>query len=294
MAPYVDHGLAGFQHDVELKDRAAVGKHANEGAEIPSAWQHLAKGATIGKRVVYPFKAGDSVTGLHASTPLNLLQIRAVDDYEEQLSIILCPPQIINGVTVLDPNDVQNLSGEATNIGVGVNTNSVFLNPTAIVEWGAGGVSCIAEVDFINGANINLCASYVRVSAVLRRLAISSGALVLSAFIGPGRPKTIGAQKTINLLLNKDGTSAFTPVPAFAKEVFLTGYDIVDESALFTGNILFYDGTGVSGVGLSQFQFTPTTNSPIRIPNGAAYFRVINKSSVAHEMFINAIFDLSI
>lgn len=297
--PRVDMGYASFEGDIRHKLAQEAQAKSNQGAEIPSSWQHLAAGATLGKRVALSYVAGNSVSGLHSAQTLNLIQVRTDDGHAHQLSVILCPPQTFAPsaeiVALIASGDVQRASGEATNGELGTGTVAIFPNPTAIIEWGTGGVSSTAEVDFVNGANINLCAAFVRISATLRRPSTVTDIYVLSAFIGPGYPKTIGAQKTIICgTLAQNVSSIIFPVPSFSKKIFLTAIDNVDESQLFTGRIKFYDGAGITKHALSQLEFTPASGDSVAIPAGAAYFQVTNTSVGAHAMNVNAIFDLSI
>ena len=94
----------------------------------------------------------------------------------------------------------------------------------AIIEWGIGGASSVAIVDYLDGQVINLIASYVRVSAVQQMIPIEPVpatpiAPTASAFATPGHlPQARSPQRTLgdNRAIHAGATYPIL-VPPFAR-----------------------------------------------------------------------------
>jgi hypothetical protein len=290
-------------------------KGNNLPGNIPlTGWAALMEKQTLGKRVV--IRVGDTGEGQKLPSPVNILSIQNADQFAIQLNVTLSPPRFIfDSPALANIGNVQDATGEAGNTDLIV---GAFVRSFAIIEWGIGGVSEKAEVDFSNGLCINLNASFVRITAALIKDAgeiISPGAYVFSAFIGPGFTKARNAQKTIHATRN-GGTDQFFnaapqlsdmfAVPVYSKAVTLCGIQIPgggDPGAnnQFSGTIQFFRGNPVAPFGLNmlcEYFFNESSHEPVNVPNGAYYFLVKNLTPTAPaagaNTIINVIFDLAI
>jgi hypothetical protein len=159
-----------------------------------SPWGRMAKGGAIGKKTVLLYNAQE--TG-RQSSPVPILTV-AGDDLDAQPCVLtLLPPLIIPlpFTGLLSGANLQNLTGEQNNLEQTGNFPGTAEPPLwppfeAVVEWGIGGASARATVDFANGVVVpNLMASWIRVHAISpvgSAVTGTSAAYVLYAFLGPG------------------------------------------------------------------------------------------------------------
>jgi hypothetical protein len=262
---------------------------------------------------------------------LNLLTIAGEDGVAEQLCITIIPPMVVpsaqfpGGVVPAD-GSIQNATGERDNYSLYRNPNPIanfsWMQAVAFVEWGIGGVQSKVECDCLNGLVLNLCASFVRVSAFVDAVKmdgefVSGGALVLGAYVGPGFPRANNAQRTFNVgevqgsagggtqfpskgfgnPFNTDPTNPplngmhnAYPVPFHAKQAFIcvVGNPTVD---VWDMSIQFYRDVHTS-IPLSSYRFTQDSHQPVRIPNGAYYWTLHNHQ--VHASQASVVFDLSV
>lgn len=237
--------------------------------------------------------------GLQPS-PVDLLNIGGQDDENAcQLNLCLLPPEVIPGTPAIPVP--ANLSGEVDNAGLTGAVNR--FNPCfARIKWGVGGALAVAEVDFSNGANVNLVASFVRVSAFWEGFGAAFNVYRVSAFIGPGQPRPVNAQRTLFVApsgLAAGAVTAIFPVPRFAKGFYPNwvqnaGVDDIrvdffsDPAAAF--NCARYDFSKAGGVVSPAF---PRVNQVSVIPNSAMYVRATNLSASALDV-LSLIFELNI
>lgn len=172
-----------------------------------SAWGRFTRGGqNCGKKAVLKYDA--SITsGQSQSVPL--LSVTGDDADACQIILTIAPPLVVPLAFADIPDlNLQNLTGEQDNFQVisgnfpGTAEPIEWPQLECVIEWGVGGTSCRAIVDIVNGATVNLVASFVRVHAVVAPSQRSgfvgtSAAYVLSAFIGPGMTIAKVAQKTV-------------------------------------------------------------------------------------------------
>lgn len=292
-----------FERGITLQNQRNAHIDANSINEIPSSWARLAKGATLGKRIVIPFTGG--FEGINSGT-LNILQVMSDDNSATQLAIVLsCPTVLRPGITL--PMDVQNISGQQTNIQLGT-TVAKFANPVAIIEWGIGGVSQSAEVDFLNGTVINVCASWVRVSAYIDGPDPDTGRdsdtmpYTLSAFIGPGQPQDNNARKTV-FTSQIQGTAALfpqygemKPIPLFASRATFRGArdPLVLDGIARKCYLFFYDNISGADGTVAGYLISDDNPLPFVVPNGAYYFRTAAITGNTEVIFGQVVFDLAL
>jgi hypothetical protein len=296
-----------FHHDgheiVDMYSNPVAGYQDAHAPQLPPGtdltdWAKLSKGKTIGKRVSVNFTT--TFSGQVLTAPVNMFTLQGEDDNALQLSVIMSPPRVLKrGQPV--PTDISQLSTTQDNVELFGNGNGTcFSNAIAILEWGIGGVSHKAEIDILNGMNINVCASYIRIQAGFAYDGIpgffaNANRFVpyeFAAFVGPGKPKDLGAQRTVLVATGlADATeSRKIPIPRFAKKVYLLGWG--NAADIFVGHALFWaDEAGIERNGNTLFQ----ANQPNIgvIPNGSAFLSVLNSSGVALGG-VYAIFDLAI
>ena len=269
-----------------------------------SPFGRLAMGQTLGKSSILIYD-GQAETGQHA--PVDMIRVEGDDLDSWQLVLTLHPPRVIPlpFYEVKERLDQQNLTGEQTNSEVTFGPFPGSKRPIrwppleALIEFGTGGVSTEAVVDYVNGVTLSVTASYLRVHALVSQSKRSgdiygtSAAYYLAAHVGPGFVKSL-AQRTVYIgdVRNLAESAAFD-VPKFAKRASVTGchhsHHRRRQPVLFTGWIRFWqspDGTG--GVG----DYFVTGNQPMAsdIPNGGQYFSVYNESG--HHMKLSAPFEL--
>jgi hypothetical protein len=263
----------------------------------------LAKNRQIGKRVVLPFI---TPVGLHPSSsvqtqpaPLSILNLQGADQDTTQICVVLSEPKYIPSISSItelaNGGDIQRLTGEQDNIDLaGTSSNCggavrggtadvQIGNPVAVLEWGAGGVSSRAEIDFHNGLAINVVASWLRLLAFVESPTVQVGSFpyVLAGFVGPGTPKPNNAQRTMPLgTIDIDTAGNVFTVPRFAKSVMLCGGNQAGDA--YTATIRFWRSTSgpadYSSVPVAAFLFAANAANaiPVPVPNGAYYFDVVS------------------
>lgn len=258
------------------------------------SWKNLSRGRGIGKKTIISF---DNTVG--QASPVDMLSVSSPSDVDTmQLAICLSTPRFIpRPAGGYPPNiDPQNLSGSIDNddaLQAGIAT--IWGNVSAILEWGSGGVGQKAILDFCNGTCVKISASYVRLRGVIETVdeSLSAMAYELSAFISPGSPKDIAAQRTINLgQWDKDQESDPYSVPSFARRVFLAGISAAPASPPFAGVIRFWRDAACTTGFVAEYAFTNASFAYVPIPAGAYYFTMIN--TVDNFTHVSAVFDLAI
>lgn len=283
-------GVDGNYYEIEndFPPRSSGDRRSEAPRSESTEWGALARGKTLGKKANVIFQ---SAGGLNEFSPVNVLELRGDDDCALPLSLLLSPPRVINDVAITPGMNVQNLSGSTTIAG---GTNVTAANPIAKVEWGIGGVAQEAICDIHQGLALNLSASFLRLSVAVEEVDITATSEVyeLSAFIGPGMPKTIGgATRTIVIGNVANGVeSGVFVVPNFARRVYVCA------SAGAGGGvpvltIRFYR-SGAPGDFTAEYIFASNSPSPIPIPNGSYFFTVT--PGFAGVKSISTIFDLAI
>lgn len=294
-----------------------------EGGQLPGSsgnhpWALLARGKTLGKRVVIAWlnPIGFAPRGhvVAQPGPVDLLNLNGNDENAQQFCLTLAATKLIPGVDSSNPptNDIQRLTGEVdaiaavntvNNVGGGASQqapDTEWANAIAIVQWGIGGISERAEIDFFNGMCVNLCASWLRVSAVIIAPAVvtSSVPYVLGAFVGPGYPRPNSAQRTMPLGSIDTGieSQVFT-VPRFAKDVTLMGGNATASTA-YAGTIRFWRSRAgaadpqYGGVPVAAIAFSSADPRPVIVPSGGYYFSVVSGIAAPNEQ--QAVFGLTI
>lgn len=303
-----------FEDIAEFRRQSIRGEHHKHESPLTS-WERLAQGKTVGGRVPILFTTGLEQT---RSQVFDIIQVIGADADEQQLSVTLSPPQ----VAVLDaaniPANFVNVTGTQDNVGLlnnwnpgaaapvfpGLATPFKFTESRAIIEWGAGGVQDRVEADICNGLCLNLCASFVRVRAVIgpqlnAGIDGNTAVYIVSAHIGPSRPKDSNAQRTvwcgsIGPASEGPGNAGAFPIPRFAKSVSLVAGQNGAAPDLLTGTLRFWqraDAIAASG-NVGNFLFTGNADQRVNVPNGAYYFSIIN--GMANPALFAAVFDLAV
>jgi len=296
----------------ELIDGVAVPGHGLP--ETPgnrlTAWARLSHGRAIGKKEILAYDRGDDDVVQEGMTSILDIGGRAGDDDDAcQLAITLSQPRVLNkpfATHGIGDFNQQNLTGSYDNIGIatgnfpGTGAPIAWVPITAIVEWGLGGTSHRAFVDFVQGATINLVASWLRVHAAVAPDAenvvrANSAWYEVAANVGPGWPRPGIAQRTVYLGTVVNGADSGTfAIPPFAKSAQVICMDPGATPSVTSAFLRFWQGpTGVAagdGVG-NYFQ---SGNQPLGfpIPNGAGYFSVL--SNYGADARFAVLFDLAI
>jgi len=269
------------------------------------SWNELQKGKTLGKRVVTYFDGQNP-----QKSPIDILKIEGEDFQAQNICLTLSPPQFnfsIEGLIIANTGkNIQQTSGETGNIQL---LNGEFQLPesVAIIEWGIGGVSQTAEVDFSNGLCVNLTASFVRVSSKVTAMSDGGigvptpGLITLSGFVGPGIPKSNNAQRTFQLPKVESlgpQLSPLFPIPNFAKQAILSmaAADNTGTIVPWSGVLQFWNDTQGIGIPICEGKFTDEVRFPMIVPNGAFYFKVLNTTPLNPVEFTRGrvVFDLGI
>jgi len=260
------------------------GSGGNQGAGPLTDWQRLSRGQALGKSVGIRLISGGGL----GTNGTNALQVQGDDGNALPLCILLSPPKITANVTTVNPAQIP--SGQGNQV-----TGFSWASPFARIEWGIGGVSNSCDVDIHQGAMVSLMASFVRVSIFVEDppLATVTDALyTLSAFIGPGRDKWLGGQRSVaaRSIPAVNVETAILEVPNFARRVKLVGALTAAASA-FVGNIRFYRDRN-SLLPVAEYIFAGNTPDSFPVPNGAYYFTIIPGVAAVDQM--TAVFDLAI
>ncbi len=310
-----------------------------------TAYELLAGGRSLGKKVSLLVNTSNSTLIVNPPN-VNILEVRGPDAAAMNLQFTITPPRIvqIDGINLTVARaqglvDAQQVSGTVSFNDQEVNfsdpafPNGVAATPViATIDWGIGGVSTErAEVDIMNGVNVNLTASFLRigisVDPLLAKMGVPAGTTAiyeLGGFVGPGYTKPNNAQRTIymggiNPAAGSDtGTSGFVPIPRYATECTVaigsgdsSGAGFGTDVASLVGNlvqIVFFSAYGdIFGGGYTP-PISPTIwppclaaytiadngngNRTVKIPNGAYYAAIRNNSDFT--IYPNLIFGLGI
>lgn len=275
-----------------------------------SAWGRLKKGQNAGKKSVIKYNnALNSIQ--YGEVPM--LQLQGDDMDACSLVLTISPPAVIpiafDELTIVAD---QNLTGENTNlesynpiVGNFPGTDEPVAYPPiqAEIEWGVGGTYQRAIVDAINGATVNLVASFVKARAFIytpaaRAVDGTAAAYVLGAHLGPGWHAAPGAQCTIYVgVAVPNVETATVPVPPFARRAYVYGCDgrAISSPDLASGYLRFWQNKAGSTNGLCVGEVFFTGNQPdafATVPNGAMYASIINQA--ANPLLYNIVFELSI
>lgn len=274
-----------------------------EGRPGLSPWGRLAKEGAIGHSTNFDYDATRNGPQ-EAATDMCLLR---GDDFDAcQIVVTLSAPRAIPQQPSLIIGNVNNATGEEGNSGFSAaelfpGTTSPIAWPPfeAVVEWGTGGHKHIAFVDFINGTQFSVAASYLRMKAAVGQSQAngfkgSSGVYSLAGTTGPGWTRG-NATKTI--YVGEVAPSAESPVyaiPPYARRA--TAY-LCDNGAVpnvTAGFLRFWqspDGV-VGGNSTGNAFVSGNTPGPFVLPAGAAYFSFYNQGAVG--MVVAIVFDLAL
>lgn len=271
-------------------------------------WSRLAKDAPLGQKtnIFYNPRVFKTQTD-----PVQILQLpgdEGTDLDATQIQLVLAPPRAIPREVIYLPTDIQGMTGEFDNAAMlSYGTYPGGIHPIAwppfiyVVEWGVGGTRVRAEIDAVNGASVNLTASFVRVYGAVALDAIegapnpgTEGVYTLAAFVGPGYPREGSAQRTVFLgQLTAAGTpdqnSGVAATPALAKDVTVLS-NVAAPNVTVCYVTFFQDPGGQNPVA----SYIVNGNQPdaFRVPNGGAYFQV--QSGAGVSAYYSAVFGLSI
>lgn len=279
-----------------------------------SEWANLMRGQSVGKKAnllyqwVSPFDLPRSGPSPQPAAEM-LFEIGGSDMDACQLQITLCNPLAIpaSAAQIADLAEsvggLQNMSGEYSNLQMGnygnyPGTSAPIAWPpfACVLEWGTGARTS-AIVDFMNGQTVNLSASWVRAYAVApsdseSTLASTSGVYTFLAFVGPGFPKSKGAQRSIQLgPQTQPYQSEIFITPPFARAVTLTSCDTSSPPLVTAGTISFYQDPG-GGNCVGNYYVSGNQPGPFPVPNGGMYFAIWPGTGAAINW--QAVFELAI
>lgn len=264
-----------------------------------SRWGRLAQGQALGKKIVMAY---DSTIHAAQVAQLPFFDFGGSDHDAEQIQIVIDSPRALwRSFASLTGQQLQNLSGEYANSEIDTanfpGTAAPIIWPpfSVIVEWGTN-ARTRAIVDCVNGAKLNVSASWVRAYPLVAADAAAnqpgtSAAYVLSAFASPGWASAGNARRTVWLgqILNA-GSSGVFDVPPFAKRVTVIAQDPTG-AAVTVATIQFWqDPNGATNVG--NYLVTGNQPGPFNVPNAAQYFSVLNGAGA--DLKFCAVFELAI
>lgn len=273
-----------------------------------SAWGRLSRGGALGKKANLAYRASN--VGSQPSV-VSILNVEGDDADAQQVVITLGQPLVVAQPfsQALATSNPQNITGEQNNLQMrnrasfpGTPGVPIIWPPiSAVIEWGIGGASNRATVDFVDGANVTVLASFVRVKAQVEALADTgatgtSAIYTLYAQVGPGFSRS-HAQRTIFVgSIASLGESATHTVPEFAKNAYLIGCDPTAGSAVSVtvATLRFWqspDGA-VGGRNVGNFFFTGNVYIPAPVPNGAMYASVVSGMAAATRFLV--VYELAI
>jgi hypothetical protein len=263
-------------------------------------------GQNLGKssNVIY-----DSALDRPQSAGVDMIQVEGDDVDAWQLAVTLHPPRVIprSFDEVRAVLGQQNLSGEQTNAEV---TALDFPGTRSPIRWppleakilfGVGGVSTEVVADYVNGVSFSVCASFLRVTALVSQsrqdgdIIGTSAAYYLASHVGPGFG--VGhVQRTIFVgdLDNRRESDVFD-APKFGRVASLSGCRLGHHSthhapSAAIGWIRFFQSpNGTHPVGDFRVR---GHESRVVVPNGGMYFSVFNQSG--HRMKMAVVFELAI
>lgn len=235
---------------------------------------------------------------------VDMIAIEGDDLDAQQLVLTLHPPRVVPlpFSAVRDVLGQQNLTGEQDNAEVTAGNFPGTPHPIrwppleAQIEFGVGGVSTKAIVDYTNGITLSVQASYLRAHALVSQsregdIFGTSAAYYLAAHVGPGFAES-HTQRTIFLGEVDDGdeTPAFD-VPKFAKLARLVGCRADCGAPVITvGWVRFWQSP--NGTNCVADLFVANHETRIEVSNAGQYFTVLNQSG--HCMRMSVIFELAL
>lgn len=267
-----------------------------EGATA-SRWGRLAQGQALGKKAVMAYNAEIDTAQI---APVPFFDFGGSDHDAEQMQIVIDSPRVIwRTFASLAGENLQNLSGEYANYEAptgnfpGTAAPIAWPSITCMLEWGTN-TRTRAIVDMVNGAKVNLSASWVRAFAVIppdtHNAPGTSAAYVLNAFASPGWPGPSSATRTIQLgtVVAGDASGVFV-IPPFAKRATLIGFSTASPPEITTGYLQFWQSPdGSNNVG--NYFISGNQPGPFLVPNGAAYVSIV--SGMAADTKFAVLFDL--
>jgi hypothetical protein len=259
----------------------------------------LTRGQPLGKKQIVSYISGQDNATNPQGAMVSILTIGGQDGCDLdacQLSVTLSQPraikQEVTGGGIGEFNQ-QNITGSYENAMIGTGnfpegngTPLQWVPIIAKIEWGLGGATHVAYVDYVQGTTINLTASWVRVHALVAPDAQvnqpgTTCFYEVAANVGPGWPKPGNAQLTVFLgAVTANLESGVFAVPPFAKSVEIVSQDntVVTSAppALTAGYIRFWQGsTGAAfGNNVGNYYQAGNVAFDFRVPNGGAYFSV--------------------
>jgi hypothetical protein len=267
-----------------------------------SAWGRLSRGGALGKKANLAYRASD-VSTQNAVVPI--LNVEGDDADAQQVVITLGQPLVVAQPfsQALATSSPQNITGEQDNLQMQSRTSFpgtpgvpvVWPPISAVIEWGIGGASNTAVVDFVDGANVTVLASFVRVKAAIESLADTgvtgtSAIYTLYAQVGPGFSRC-HAQRTIFVgSVASLAESGLHAVPKFAKSAYLIGCDPTAGSAVAVtvATLRFWqspDGAA-GGRNVGNFFFTGNVYIPAPVPNAAMYASVVSGMAASTRFLV--------
>ncbi len=272
-----------------------------------SAWGRLSRGGAMGKKANLTFNANGAAD---QAALVPILQIQGDDADALQLVVTLCPPSVVAQPfsTSLATQNKQVVTGEQDNIQMqsrvtfpGTGGPIVWPPFEAVLQWGVGGTSNRAEVDFVNGAQVTVVASWLRVfgavvSGSASGISGTSAIYTLAAFVGPGLARG-HARKTIYVgAVDALAESAVFPIPRFAERATVVSCDPAagPAVAVTVATLRFWQSPDGAAGGNNVGNFVVSGNQPVpfTVPAGAGYASVLSGMGIASRMAI--VYDLSI
>jgi hypothetical protein len=291
-----------FLHDRLRYPGHGLPPREQELASTMPGWSRLARGAPLGQKANILYDAATLEPQVSADQILQLPGDLGSDLDACQIQLVLAPPLAIPRVFAeLAGENAQTATGEFGYAAMGSygtypgTIHTITWPPFIyVVEWGIGGTKVRAEVDAVNGATVNLTASFVRVFGALSLDGVvnapgTSGLYTLAAFVGPGFPREGSAQRTVFTGATlSTATSETFAVPSFAKDVFVMGNV---PNTVAAGYINFYQDAGAL-VPVASYFINGNQPTSFRVPSAGAYFQINNGSGVTSSFA--AVFGLSI
>lgn len=260
--------------------------------KVTSDFEKLMSGKTVGKRANFVIEGAKA--NVQATAFVDIFTLQGKTEDAMPLCITLAPPQAIPGGFGLNA-DISNVSGEQDTVSIPA--GYVWPKMTAILEWGIGGTDSLAEIDFMDGAKINIQACYVRLRAKAESVvAVTGGILVVRAFVGPAQGQSLPAQRTLQneqVAAGIGQVSAVQPIPRFAKYY---RYQQGGSQASVFDVVLFRDSAGASEISRQRWNANALAGNmqPVLIPNGAYYWRIRNQDGAIVVDPGQFVFDLSL
>lgn len=254
-----------------------------------SPFGRLSRGQGLGKKsvLVYDTAVYGGQQAIAQPSPVDILEVNGIDYDADQLQVTLGTPLAIpRRLADVDGENIQNQTGEFTASQIGDADYPGTVDPiawppfVALIHWGVGGARSFAAVDFVGGATVNLGpASFVRVHAAVPPDGINcqgtTGMYVLSAFIGPGRPRSGIAQRTVYVgSIMAAADSAVFVVPPFAKRATVIGLDVAAPNVTVAYLSFFRSPNATNPVG--TYIVNGNQPLPFNVPNAGQYFTVNN------------------